>query len=150
MPLSTSERKLVAAIAATMFPRGGAIDVDSVDAGVVAWVEDYLDRLPRLDRLQLQAFFRAFDAGFAVTTADKGRRFVDAHPDERRDYLDAWEHSPRYAWRMGWQGLRMVFTMAYAASPAVREAMGEGEDPRAVDEPVEAVPAEARRAGEQS
>ena len=44
----------------------------------------------------------------------------------------------------------MVFTMAYAASPAVREAMGEGDDPAAVDQPSEAIPLEARRAGEQS
>lgn len=125
MPLTVSERRLVKSIAETLFPRGGAIDADAQDAHVAAWVEDYLDRLPTLDAAKLRAFFQLFATGYGTRLSHLGRSFVDAHIDERTEYLDSWEHSSSYTQRMGWQGLRMVFTMAYAASPVVREAMGE-------------------------
>lgn len=125
MALAKTERRILQSVGQTMYPRGGAIDVDARDVGLVDYVEDYLDRLPYWDRIQLRAFFRLFDLGFAFTTTAPGRRFVDAHPDEQREYLDSWEHSPNYYKRMGWQGLRMVVTFAYAQSPDVKLGMGE-------------------------
>lgn len=125
MPLSKSERRIVEAIGQTLFPRGGAIDVDSVEAGVGDYVEDYVDRLPWWNRVQIRALFQAFDRGFGLNASQPGRRFVDAHPDERKAFLDAWEHSANYTQRMLWAGLRMVFTLAYAEAPGVKVGMGE-------------------------
>lgn len=124
MILNPAERRVLRAIGQTMFPRGGAIDADATDADVVGYIEDYLGRLPALDRWQLRLFFRAFEVGFAAWSRNPGARFSTAHPDDRRDYLSSWEHSPRYAQRMGFNGLRMVFTFAWAESDAVKAGMG--------------------------
>lgn len=124
MILSPYERRVLRAIGQTMFPRGGAIDADAHDADVVSYIDDYLSRLPTWDRWQLRAFFRAFDLGFAAWCRNPMARFHTAHPDDRRDYLSSWEHSPRYTQRMGFQGLRMVFTFAWAESDAVKAGMG--------------------------
>jgi hypothetical protein len=122
MALTALDRKIVAAAADTLFPRGGAIDVDGTDAGVVAYVDDYLERLPSFERLKLLAFFRAFDVGLAWSTKRPGARFHTADPQTRRDYLAEWENG-NYTRRMGYQGLRMVLTFAYTESPAVKAAM---------------------------
>jgi len=124
MPLSSSEKRVLRAIGQTLFPRGGAIRIDGLDAEVVEYIEDYLDRLPRLDRWQLRAFFRAFDLGYAVAARHPSARFHSARPDDRHEYLASWENSPRYAQRMGFQGLKMVFSLAYAECGAVKTGMG--------------------------
>ena len=124
MALTQRDRAIVAAAADTMFPAGGAFDADGDDAGVVDYVDDYLERLPRLDRMQLLAFFRLFDAGLAWSEKNAGARFHTADSITRREYLSSWENSPSYTRRMGFQGMRMVLTMAYTEHPDVKLAMG--------------------------
>ncbi len=124
MALSELDRRIVTAAAETMFPPGGAFDTDGLEASIVPYVDDYLQRLPRFDRLQLLAFFRVFDTGMAWSEKRAGARFHNADATTRREYLSSWENSPTYSRRMGFQGLRMVLTMAYAECPAVKDAMG--------------------------
>jgi hypothetical protein len=145
MPLSKSERRVVKAIGQTIFPRGGAIDVDAVEAGVVEYVEDYVERLPPWNRVQMRALFFAFDRAFGINASQPGRRFVDAHPDERRVFLDSWEHSSNYYQRMLWAGLRMVLTLAYAEAPGVKVGMGEAAPPEADVETEPKQPARLRK-----
>ena len=124
MALSELDRRIVTAAAETKFPPGGAFDTDGLEANVVDYVDDYLQRLPRLDRLQLLAFFRVFDAGMAWSEKRTGAPFHTADAVTRREYLSSWENSPTYSRRMGFQGMRMVLTFAYAECPAVKDAMG--------------------------
>lgn len=124
MALNALDRRIVSAAAETMFPAGGAFETDGNEAGIVDYVDDYLDRMPKADRLQLLAFFRLFDAGLAWTEKRVGARFHAADAVTRREYLSSWENSPMYARRMGFQGMRMVLTFAYTECPAVKRAMG--------------------------
>ncbi len=124
MALSAVQRRILTAAAETMFPPGGAFDIDGNEAQVVDYIDDYLGRMPLVDRMQLLVFFRVFDAGLAWTSMNPLARFHTADPVTRREYLSSWETSPSYARRMGFQGLRMVLTFAYAESPEVKEAMG--------------------------
>lgn len=124
MPLSDPERRILLAIGGALYPSGGAIALDAEEAGVVEYIEDYLDRLPRMQRWQLRLLFRAFDLGHAVTALPPGRRFVAASLEEQQLYLASWEHDSRYWRRIGFSIFRMVFALAYAEHPAVKEAIG--------------------------
>ena len=124
MALSQAERRIVLAIGCALYPSGGAIPVDAEEAGVVEYIEDYLDRLPRGQRWQLRLLFRAFDLGHTVTALPPGRRFVSASLEEQQTYLASWEHDTRYWRRIGFSIFRMVFALAYAECHAVKEAMG--------------------------
>ena len=66
MGLSEDEKRIVLALGQAMFPRDRVLDVDADDAGVVAWVEDYLDRMPPFARGQIRALLKKFDLGFAA------------------------------------------------------------------------------------
>lgn len=124
MTLSPLDQRILRAAAETVFPPGGAIEADGNEADIVAYLDDYLARLPRFDRWQLIAFFRFFDVGLAWVTKRPGDRFHTADPVTRREYVESWDNSPSYLRRMGFQGLRMVLMLAYVESQSVQDAMG--------------------------
>src|SRR5262249_56552507 len=55
--LARREAACVAAAADALFPRGGAVPPSGLDAGVVAWVDRWLDALPAATRRLVRAPF---------------------------------------------------------------------------------------------
>ncbi len=125
--LSASETRIVAALAEAMFPRERGVDVNGVEAGIAAYVDDYVAALPTFERGQIRALLAAFDRGFGVFRARPSQRFAGASLPERRDYVESWARSNTYTGRMVFEGLRTVMTIAFAESPAVRAAIGAGD-----------------------
>lgn len=123
MALSDGEKRIVLAIGQTMFPRDGVLSIDADDARVVAWVEDYVERLPPLSRGQIRAMLNGFDLGYAAFTGKPRDRFASARPADRAAYLESWERSTTYSSRMLHEALRAMFTFAYVDSEGVDRAI---------------------------
>ncbi|MEQ1504641.1 MAG: gluconate 2-dehydrogenase subunit 3 family protein [Myxococcota bacterium] len=131
MGLSDHERRVVLAIGQTMFPRDAVLGIDADDAGVVAWVEDYLDRMPPFARGQIRALLNTFDYGYAAWAARPRDTFAAARPADRVAYLESWERSSVYTQRMLYEALRAMFTFAYVESEPVSAAIHPGRDDQA-------------------
>lgn len=123
MVLSDQERKVVFALGQCLFPRDGAIGIDGDDAGVVAWVDDYLNRMDPVARTKVRALIRTFDLGYVAWMGKPGASFATASPDDRLAYVEAWENAPTYTQRMLSDALRTVLTFAYVESAAVDAAL---------------------------
>ena len=123
MGLSDSEKRLVLAIGQTMFPRDAVLSIDADDAGIVPWVEDYLDRMPPMARTQIRALLNTFEYGYAAWSGKPRATFSSARPAERAEYLESWERSTLYTQRMLYEALRAMFTFAYVDSEPVDRAI---------------------------
>lgn len=123
MSLSDHERRIVLAIGQTMFPRDGVLSIDADDAGVVAWVDDYLDRMPPFSRTQVRALLNTFEYGFAAWSGRPRDTFSAARPADRTAYLESWERSSTYAQRQLHEALRTVLTFAYVDAEVVDRAL---------------------------
>lgn len=121
MGLSDHEKRIVLAIGQTMFPRDAILGVDASDAGVVPWIEDYLDRMPPFSRTQIRALLNTFEYGYAAWAGRPRDTFSAARPPERVAYLESWERSGAYMQRMLYEAIRAMFTFAYVESDAVEE-----------------------------
>ena len=137
--LTARERAVVAAIAEAFFPSRGAIGVDAAAAGVVAYVDTFLARLGRPQRLQLRALLLLFEVGTAA--GRRGVRFSAAPLGERVARLESWEQADRYHQRAAFAALRWLFTLAYVANPDVQRRIG-------VPAPVPRPPAPVRRSAD--
>lgn len=123
MGLSDQEKRAVAALGQTMFPRNKSIDLDGDDVGVVAWVEEYVRRMPPVGRTQIRALINTFELGYGAWAMRPGATFSSAKRKQREAYLESWETSSTYAQRMLFQGLRAMMTFSYADAPEVMAAI---------------------------
>jgi len=123
MVLSDQERRVVLALGQCLFPRDALLGVDAGDAGVVAWVDDYLGRMDPIARTRIRALIRTFDLGFVAWAGRPSASFATARPDERAAYVASWDNSTTYTQRMLAEALRTVLTFAYVDSAAVDSAL---------------------------
>lgn len=123
MSLSDHERRIVLAIGQTMFPRDAILSVDADDAGVVAWVDDYLDRMPPFSRTQIRALLNTFEYGYAAWSGRPRDTFSSARPADRAAYLESWQRSSTYTQRQLHEALRTFLTFAYVDSAPVDSAL---------------------------
>ena len=121
MGLSDHEKRIVLAIGQTMFPRDAILPIDADDAGVVLWIEDYLDRMPPFSRTQIRALLNTFEYGYAAWAGRPRDTFSGARPSERTRYIESWERSNTYMQRMLYEAIRAMFTFAYVESDAVEQ-----------------------------
>jgi hypothetical protein len=140
MGLSDQEKRIVLAIGQTMFPRDSVLSIDADDAGVVAWVEDYLERMPPFSRTQVRALLNTFEYGYAAWAGHPRATFSAARPQERAAYLESWERASTYSQRMLHEALRAMFTFGYVDSEPVGRAIR--------PEPPSEAPVRGRRAEE--
>ena len=119
--LNARERRIVAALAQTIFPPDRSGITDAIDAGVVEYVDRWIGELESFERLQVRSMFQLFEYSIAVTTMRPMLRFTTASPAQRDTFLRGWMESTMYARRMAFNALRSVFTLAYLASPRVSE-----------------------------
>jgi hypothetical protein len=122
MALTQYETRVARALADVLFaPSGSLPDPDT--AGVVERVAAYFGSLPADLQAQMRALLVGFDVGFAVVMRAPTKRFVDASYDQQQEYVRRCE-AARGHQRMSYDGLRLVFVVAYAESPAIVDALG--------------------------
>ncbi|MDA4114109.1 MAG: hypothetical protein OK474_08695 [Thaumarchaeota archaeon] len=120
--------RIVRDLAATMFPRGGAIPPGAGDVDSAASVESLLTVIPSLFGDALTVLLFAFDSRFFVLAfTGKWKRFVDLDADEssvweKSRYIEAWE-SNTYLLAVA-QTLKIAMSYAYYTKPLVYEVIG--------------------------
>ena len=123
MALSDQEKRVVRALGQTMFPRNKIIDLDGDDVGVVAWVDEYVRRMPPFARAQIKALLNTFELGFGAWAMRAGATFTAANREDREAYLDSWENASTYAQRQLFQAIRAMMTFSYVDAPPVAHAI---------------------------
>lgn len=131
--LSASEIETARLVANTLFPAEGVIPLDAEQAGVGAYFQDYYDRLPNLEQVQVRALLTAVELGFAAWSRDPRARFATASPDDRWAYLEAWSRSTNHYQRTVFDGLRTIFLLGYVDSADVRKLIGNFGDGGPID-----------------
>ncbi|MBN2196163.1 MAG: hypothetical protein JW751_25330 [Polyangiaceae bacterium] len=139
MALTQYESRISRALADVLFTPNGSLP-DPDEAGVVDRVAAYLGSLPMDAQAQMRALLVAFDVGFAVVMRSPTKRFIDATYEQQQEYVRRCESAHGHQ-RTSYDGLRLVFVVAYAESPAVLRAIGVHPTGDAVPAPVAAVEA---------
>ena len=114
---------VICAIGEALFPKGGDIPPDYMEAKVPQFIDEYLLAVPTLTRrLMLALFFLMEHATyiFAFTT----RRLSSLPLEKRIKYFEGWELSRFYPRRMAFTSLRAIYGMAYLGNPEVEKAIG--------------------------
>jgi hypothetical protein len=135
--LSRGGAAFVAAAADALFPPGGAVEPSGSEAGVLAYVDGYLDRVPPRPRLLMRLLFFLFQHAtvfFPARHALGFRRFSALPPEQQVEVLSAWSSSRLFPRRLAFMSLRAILTMGYFADPAVLHRLGLA--PRAIATPV--------------
>jgi hypothetical protein len=127
--LTDHEQRVVRAIGQALFPRDRTIDVDADDVDLVAWVTDYLWRMPPASRTQVRALLRTFDAGYAAWAVRPGASFSKARPAEQAEYIASWSESTTYVQRMLFEALWTVFAFGYVEQAEAQGHVGQGAHP---------------------
>jgi len=120
--------RIIRDLAATMFPRGGAITPGASDVDSSGVIERLLDIIPPLYDDALTVLLFAFDSRFLVLAfTGKWKRFVDLDADEssvreKGRYLGAWQ-SNTYLLSIA-EILKTTVSYGYYTRPPVYEAVG--------------------------
>ena len=125
--LSAREWVLVEAVSDTMFPRGGAIPPSGRQAGVPAYVDDYVARVPPGIRLLMRLLFLLVEQATLVFPAPGPggrRRFSSLGTEQREAALEGWRTSRLFPRRLVFNSLRAILCMGYLADPAVLRQLG--------------------------
>lgn len=121
--MTASERAVIQACAEVLIPAGGAIPVSGVEAGVVAYFDNVLARVPVTTRLLLRALIRFVEVSPWVYGPFKTRMSRLA-PEHRARVLRSLMNSRIYLLRTAFLGLRTVLTIAYFGSDEVNRSIG--------------------------
>jgi len=120
--LSRKEQAIVSACADALFPPGGPIPLSGTDAGLLAYMDVYVRRLPPLARLLVRLLFLSLEHGPWVF-GPRPARFTRLRPAERIAVLRAMATSRMYFRRLSCLSLRAMMTMGYLAHPDVARTM---------------------------
>jgi hypothetical protein len=122
--LTRTEADVVDAIASVFFPPGGAIEADSHDTHIVAYVDRFVSQLPRPEQVKIRALLQLVERGYAAKALNPMARFSQATESQQADFLRELESAGSAARRGVFQALRSLMTIAYMEHPSVREQMG--------------------------
>jgi hypothetical protein len=126
--LGRREQAIVAACADALFPPGGPIPVSGTEAGLVAYMNGYLARLPRTPRILARLLLASVELGPWVF-GPRVARFTRLGLRERAAFLRAMGESSLYFRRISFLSLRTMMTMGYLAHPDVAARMHVVADP---------------------
>lgn len=120
---TAKERAVADAVGDTLFPAGGSPASSSRDADLAQFVDDYIAGLDRRDArvLSLILVFIEYTAWAFVL---KPHLFTGLSDGDRTRVLSGWETRAPYALRMGFKGLKMVYSMGYFRQEKVRKDLG--------------------------
>ena len=107
------------------------------EAGIPAYVDGYLDRVPAPTRLLMRLLFFLVQHATLVFPARHPlgfRRFSSLPPEQRVEVLEGWAGSRLFPRRLAFLSLRAILTMGYFADPVVLRRLGPA--PYAIDTPV--------------
>ncbi len=135
--LTAPEAAFLAGAADATFPPGGALEPSGTEAGVVEYVDRWLDALPRRNRSLIRALLFLMEHATLVFPApglDGWRRFSVLRPEQQVTVLRGWARSRLPLRRVAFTSLRAVLAMAYLGSPAVLRRLGLA--PLAIESPI--------------
>jgi hypothetical protein len=138
--LSRRELGFLDAAADTLFPPGGAIPLSGREAGVPAYVDRYVEAVPRRMRLLMRLLFFLVEHATVFFPAPGGifgggmRRFSALDQARREAALAGWQKSGLFPRRLVFTSLRAILTMGFFASPPVLRALRLA--PLAIETPV--------------
>jgi hypothetical protein len=120
--LSAKEQAIVAAVADAMFPKGGAIPLSGTEAGLIAYMDAYVGRMPNASRALCRLLFPFLEHG-PWLFGPKRIRFTRMNHDERLAALDDMRTSSIYFRRIAFLSMRTMLTMGYLANGDVMRSM---------------------------
>jgi hypothetical protein len=121
--LTAKEQAFVAACADALFPAGGPIPLSGTEAGLVAYVDAYVARVPAGARALIGLLFFFTEHGPWIF-GPRHARFTSLSPEERLRALDAMARSSIYFRRVAFLSLRTILSMGYLANPKVALRIG--------------------------
>lgn len=121
--LSAKEQAIVAAVADALFPAGGPIPVSGTEAGLVAYMDTHMRRVPRSIRALLRLLLAFIEHG-PWLFGPRRVRFTRLRSEERAPALKDMEKSSLYLRRVSFFSIRTLLSMGYLANPAVVKSIG--------------------------
>jgi hypothetical protein len=121
--LNRREQALVAAAADAMFPPAGPIAISGSEAGLVAYTDAYVGRVPAASRALIGLLF-VFLEHAPWVFGPRRRRFTKLSPEQRIAALARMAQSPIYFRRVAFLSLRTILSMGYLAHPVVARRIG--------------------------
>ncbi|MFO0548337.1 MAG: gluconate 2-dehydrogenase subunit 3 family protein [Polyangiaceae bacterium] len=119
--MSAKEQAIVAACADAFFPKDGPIPISGTEAGLVAYMDRYMDRLPEGQRVLVHLLYWFIEHGPWVFGIKK--RFTSLDEAGRLAVLERMRTSPIYFRRIAFLSMRTMLTMGYLAHPTVAKSM---------------------------
>jgi hypothetical protein len=120
--LSKKEQAIVAAVADAMFPKGGAIPLSGTEAGLVAYLDRYIGRMPNPSRTLSRLLLQFIEHG-PWLFGPRRARFTRMSQAERLAALDDMRTSSIYFRRIAFLSMRTMLTMGYLANADVARSM---------------------------
>ncbi len=121
--LSAKEQAILAASADAFFPPGGPIPLSGTEAGVVAYMDRYLRRVGRSQRVLIRLLLQLIEHGPWIF-GPRPARFTRLSPAERTEVLLRMSLSGVYFRRVSFLSLRVMLTMGYLANDQVARQIG--------------------------
>lgn len=126
--LLAKEQAIVAAFADTLFPPGGPIPLSGTQAGVIAYFDKYVARLPPQQGVLIRLLLWFVEHGPWIF-GPRPVRFTSLNERDRLRVMEAMRTSPIYFRRIAFLSMRTMLTMGYLANPEVARAMRMKADP---------------------
>lgn len=120
--LGAKEQAIVAACADAFFPPGGPIPISGTAAGLVAYFDEYVARLPKGQALLVRLLLFFIEHAPWIFGPSR-TRFSSLGIDARVAVLQRMHESPIYFRRIAFLSMRTILTMGYLAHPEVMRAM---------------------------
>lgn len=120
--LSAKEQAIVAACADAFFPPSGPIPVSGTRAGLIAYFDEYVQRLPNGQAFLVKLLLWFIEHG-PWAFGPKPVRFTSMSQADRLRVLAGMQTSPIYFRRVSFLSMRTILTMGYLANPEVMRAM---------------------------
>ncbi len=121
--LSAKEQAIIAACADALFPPGGPIPLSGTEAGVVEYMERYVQRAPRATRALIRLLFH-FVEHAPWLLGPRRARLTRLELADRCALLDRLARSRIYFLRVVFLSLRTMLSMGYLANGDVSRAIG--------------------------
>jgi hypothetical protein len=120
---SAKEQAIVAACADALFPPGGPIPLSGTEAGVVEYMERYVQWAPRATRVLIRLLIRFIEHS-PWLFGPRHARFTRLSHEERCAALDRMARSQVYFHRVSFLSMRTMLSMGYLANPEVSRSIG--------------------------
>lgn len=120
--LSPKEQAVVGACADAFFPGGGPIPLSGTEAGLVAYMDAYVRRLPDGPAYLARLLFH-FIEHVPWVVGPRRVRFTKLSHADRLTVLETMRANRVYFLRVAFLSMRTMLTMGYLANPLVTRAM---------------------------